>query len=207
MKKNLFIESIKVKDGVLYNQELHQKRANQTAKALFNTTIDLGLAQLHIPSYALRGLYKCRIVYADRVNKIEFLPYCKRVIKTCALVRNNQIDYRYKSANRELFKQLLKQTQTDEILLVKDGFITDSSFSNLVFENEEGFFTPSTYLLKGVKREELLQRGVIHSREIREENLAEYHTVYFINAMNDLTDGLSFPLAKLVRENSYESDQ
>ena len=48
----------------------------------------------------------------------------------------------------------------DEILIIKDGHITDTSISNIVFRLPDGWWlTPFTPLLKGIMRTYLLESG------------------------------------------------
>jgi 4-amino-4-deoxychorismate lyase len=44
-------------------------------------------------------------------------------------------------------------------------------------------YTPTTFLLKGTKREFLLSKGLISERELRIENIFECESFYMINAM------------------------
>ncbi|MDR2404967.1 MAG: hypothetical protein LBE27_01180, partial [Deltaproteobacteria bacterium] len=46
-------------------------------------------------------------------------------------------------------------------------------------------------LLKGVKRQSLLDKGIISKRRITPDNLGDFQKVFFINAMIDLEDDIS----------------
>ncbi|MDX9791404.1 MAG: hypothetical protein RBT61_11275 [Candidatus Kapabacteria bacterium] len=73
-----------------------------------------------------------------------------------------------------------------EPIFVKNGFVTDSSYTNLVFESDDGFFTPDSPLLEGTKRAALLDSGLIKSIAININSLSRYNKVHLINSMNDL---------------------
>ncbi len=66
-----------------------------------------------------------------------------------------------------LCKIFLCKKTADDIIITKNGNITDSSFSNLVFESSDGaLFTPETYLLEGgTKRKFLLKNGIIREKK------------------------------------------
>jgi 4-amino-4-deoxychorismate lyase len=49
------------------------------------------------------------------------------------------------------------QSKTEEIIIVKNNCITDTSYTNLLFLKDEKWYTPSTYLLNGVMRQHLLK--------------------------------------------------
>ena len=109
------------------------------------------------------------------------------------------LDYSFKYADRTEWNALLEQkTGCDDILIVKNGYITDTSFSNVVFENETGLFTPSTYLLAGTKRQSLLQKGIIKEAEISIENIGLYSKLYLINTMIDIEDNLCIDTSLLI---------
>ena len=85
----------------------------------------------------------------------------------------------------------------DDIIFIKNGFVTDSLSANLVFENENGLFTPKTYLLAGTKRALLLEKGIIQEIDISKNDIAFYQKIRFINAMMDLEDGIAMDTVSL----------
>ena len=136
-------------------------------------------------------MYKCRLIYSDTVKKPEFLPYHKRKIKSLKLVVCESIEYNYKYKNRECLNELLELKQNcDDILLVKNKRITDTSFSNVVFSDGKKWITPSTPLLKGTKREKLLSDGKIVQDEIKVNDLKYFQKAALINSMLDLEDNI-----------------
>ena len=73
--------------------------------------------------------------------------------------------------------------EADDILIVVDGYITDTSFCNVVLANDEGLFTPDLPLLKGTQRAFLIDEEIIRPRAIHINDLQLYHKVKLINAM------------------------
>lgn len=191
MSKPRFIETIKVKDGSFCNLSLHSRRAIRTSEIHFGVSLNFDIPTDIIPMDMRIGIVKCRILYSDTVESITFEPYRFRPITNLALVYDNDIDYTYKSEDRSRLQSLVSQKgNCDEILIVKNGYITDTSYSNIVLENNEGLFTPSTPLLAGIKRKLLIDAGTIIEKDIRVDDLHRYSRAYLINAMIDLDDNV-----------------
>lgn len=184
-----FIETIRIENGVFCQLEAHISRLHDTIQKYYGTKKIVSMDELAVPENLTDGLVKCRIVYSDRIEKIEYLSYEKRTIESLQIVEDNEIEYAYKSMDRTHLNDLfLKRGLADDIIIVKNGFVTDSSFSNLLFENEDGLFTPDTYLLNGIQRRYLLKYGLVAERKIRIDNIPEYTQVHLINAMLQIGD-------------------
>jgi 4-amino-4-deoxychorismate lyase len=84
-----------------------------------------------------------------------------------------------------LYKLLGLRADCDDIIIIKDGYVTDTSFSNLVFSEGEQLFTPSSFLLNGTKRQQLLRDGKIKEKEIKMADINKYSNVFLINSMAD----------------------
>ena len=178
------IESIRVNCRQLQNIGYHNERFNRSRKELFGLNGDVDLSKLiQIPDDIDHGTYKCRILYSDIVHNIEFQKYIKRNINSLKMVYVDSIDYKYKYHDRNCFKNLMKNTQADDILIVKNGFISDTSFSNIVFFDGSNWVSPSTYLLNGTMRKYLLDTKKIISRIIKPEDLKNFESAKLINAM------------------------
>ncbi len=194
-----FIETIKIKDGVFCNLSLHNERAKRTVAHYYGKPFDLSLTNDIIPSDMRLGTVKCRVLYSNKIESITFEPYIIRSIFNLRLVYDNDIDYSYKSENRDKLQYLLSlKGDCDEILIVKGGYITDTSYTNVVFENSEGLFTPSTPLLEGVMRHSLIETGIIKVKSIMVDNLSDYTHIHLINAMLGLEDNISLSTQKIV---------
>lgn len=189
MNRPQFVETIKVKDGVFYNLPLHFARLERTAIYFFGTAPSLKLSEDMIPEALRCGLAKCRVVYSSHILSVEFEPYTFRRISSLTLVEDNDIDYAYKSLDRSSINTLYtRKGDGDDVLIVKNGLITDTSYTNVVFENSQGLFTPQSHLLGGVKRQYLLQNNRIKEAVIGVDNIPSFSKLYLINAMIDLED-------------------
>lgn len=192
-----FSEAIKLNDGVLCNLDYHQQRINQTLHDFYQTEIDLSVMKERIPAHMHSGLFKCRVLYTDKIERIEFIPYVFRTLRSVAVVTNNEIEYAYKFADRSHINNLLQKSGCDDILIIKNGLVTDASSSSLVFKSSKGLFTPADYLLPGTKRRYLLDHKKIKERSIHVDEIKTFDWVYFINAMIDLDDDIKFDTSLL----------
>jgi 4-amino-4-deoxychorismate lyase len=182
---SLLIESIKLTDGKFVNLFQHEQRMNRSLKELCGAEdfFDLGkfLEHFDIPD---QGLYKCRITYDDQGHDVEFLPYKPKEIKSLKLVEHDRIEYDHKYKDRSTIDRLFKKRSgCDDILIVKEGLVTDSSFSNIVFRKGKRWITPWSALLKGTARQSLLERNIIQEEDVRIEDIASFDSCKIINAM------------------------
>jgi len=186
------IESICIKNGEIQNLDLHQNRVNHSRYKLFGKFDELDLAGSIAAELGRIDLksetVKCRILYDQKLHFIELIPYQMRAIQSLRIVEDNFIEYRYKFSNRDAF-QLLKDSVTeDEILICKQGQITDTSYSNVVFFDGQDWVTPTSYLLNGVMRQSLLRSGKMREKEIHLKDLSSFTSFKLINAMMDLDE-------------------
>jgi 4-amino-4-deoxychorismate lyase len=187
---SLLIESLKLKDGFLFNLETHQCRINRAMDELFPTgdRIDLSKA-ISIPKEYNSGIYKVRVSYGPTIEKIEFESYAFRPVKSLKVVYHDTIDYHLKYSDRQILQQLFERRgDCDDIIIVKNGLVTDSFAANLLFYDGKEWVTPSTPLLKGTKRQLLLDQRIIVEKEISEEDIWNYQNVGLINAMIDFEE-------------------
>lgn len=110
--------------------------------------------------------------------------YVPRKIGSLQIVYDDDVDYSFKKRDRSYLNLLkLQQGDADEILIVKQGIITDTSFTNVAFFDGHQWFTPSAPLLRGTMRASLLDRHAVIERDIRVADLSSYRAVSLINAM------------------------
>jgi 4-amino-4-deoxychorismate lyase len=194
-----FIESIKIEDQKAFLLELHQKRVNETF-AYFGKEGSLDLAKIFKElEHDEDGLYKWRIVYdLDRNFKTQMIPHAISEIDGFQLVENNKFEYRFKYSDRKELEYMKKKAKTEEIIIVQNRKITDTSYSNLLFLKEKQWFTPTSYLLNGVQRQHLLSKKAIQETEITLDNIKEFTHFQLINSLNDFDDMFVYPIEKIV---------
>lgn len=194
-----FIESIKVEDQKAFLLDLHQKRVNQTF-AHFGKEGSIDLAKIFKNlEHDEDGLYKLRIVYdLDKKFTTQLIPYAIPEIENFQLVENNSYDYSFKFEDRKEFERMKTKAKTEEIIVVKNNHITDTSYTNILFLKGKEWFTPTTYLLNGVMRQHLLHEKKIKETEITLQNIKEFSHFQLINAMNDFDDMFIYPIERIV---------
>jgi 4-amino-4-deoxychorismate lyase len=181
-----FIETIKVQNKELQNIEFHNLRFNKTQNDFFGSKEFLDLKQLiHVPLNLQNITYKCRVVYSTNIQKVEFLPYKIKPVSSLTIVTDNRIEYAYKFLDRTCFEKLLINIKTEDILIVKDGLISDTSFSNIAFYDGFKWLTPAKPLLHGTKLSLLLCNNQLHSEELKLKDLKKFKKAKLINAMLD----------------------
>ncbi|MBS3999563.1 MAG: aminotransferase class IV [Desulfobulbaceae bacterium] len=197
---SLLFESIKILNGRAYNIIHHNNRLNESRKRLFNRSdfIDLN-ALINIPERIRKGLFKCRIIYSEKILRIEFEPYIYRDVKSLKLVYDDSIDYRYKYQDRNALNKLLQlKDDCDDILIIKNGFVTDTSYSNIAFFDGGKWVTPSTPLLCGTKREFLLKEGFIHEEEIKTRDIRFFNKAVLLNAFYDFENRCEIEIKEII---------
>ena len=180
--------------------EYHQARFDNARNKLLGLHDSIRLEEaLKIPDSIDDSIHKCRIVYSEKINSMEFTKYDKRLPNSIKLIYDDEIDYSFKYEKRERLKYLVESSGADEIVIVKNGMITDTSRSNIVLSDGNSFVTPATFLLEGTKRKELLDRKIIGEEKISVENLFLYKKLFLINAMLDLENQSGFPIIEIIR--------
>ena len=168
----MFIETVKIVSSVVQQARRHEARMRECGLL----AADFDLQRLQIPAEFAEGVVKCSIRYSDKVESVNYLPYSPRPIRRLKLVECDDIDYSRKYADRRTLEALReKRGECDDVLIVKNGFVTDTSYSNIVF----------------------LESGRIKQRRITAAGTQDFLCAYMINAMLDLEDN-PFPI-KIVR--------
>ena len=177
----LLLETIKIEEGEVCNLPYHQARFDHSRKTLLHLNDALPLSK--IIEAPRKGLYRCRILYDTEIRSVEYLPYTPRVIRTFRIIPS-QLDYGYKYADRGDFNALLERnSDVDEIIIEKDGLLTDTTISNIAFYDGSKWLTPANPLLQGTMRAKLIDEGVLQVADITKKMLADYTHVALTNAM------------------------
>lgn len=189
------IESIKLLDGELPLIEWHERRFRETSANIFlikrRKTLTQYLEKYDLPK---NGLYKIRVVYSKRNVKIEWGKYQLAVHRSVELRNDNEILYSIKSENRAALNRHKKETQADDFIIVKNGKLTDAWYSNVALLKKGKWYTPSSKLLNGVKRQALLFNETLIETEILASDISSFEQIAFINAMRDFEKKYTFRL-------------
>ncbi len=184
---SLLFETIKVVNKKLLNVSFHNERMNRSRYEIFGSKNELNLGELvEIPTDITNDVYKCKVIYSDTIKDIEFRKYTTRTIEQLKIIYEDTIDYSYKYLDRSIFDKLLQENkckENEDILIIKNGRIADTSYSNIVLFDGSEWHTPKFPLLKGTKRAKLLYDKRIIEKDIMIYELEHYEQIMLINAM------------------------
>lgn len=179
------LETICLLDGQLLNLNYHEARLNRTRTELLGAGELWSLEKL-LSNYDLpkQGLFKCRLIYDLALLKFEWEPYQRRPITSLKKVYDDQISYSYKYLDRSSLATLFGQKEDkDDVLIIKNGLLTETSYCSIALYNGTEWHTPATPLLNGTQRQLLIDSGSIKEISIEENNLSQYSHIRLFNAM------------------------
>lgn len=201
MSHNPCFETIRVAKGVLQNLGAHQQRLDRTCEALWGRVGTIHLDRLTVPATLLTDkIYKCRVIYDDNgIVKVEWEPYILRTIHRIRLVETDALDYAYKYYDRTTLEQYYRQRgDADDVLLVKDGLLTDTSYANIAFFDGHYWYTPASPILPGTQRATLLTNGHLRATLLRTRDLERFSHLRLVNAMMPWGIGPTLPISAIV---------
>ena len=175
------LETIKALDGELFHLEYHQRRLEQSLQKLgFCNSLDLS-ALLSPPK---EGLIRCRVIYDENAAEVTYHPYTPRTFQALQLVIADELDYALKYADRTALTSLFEQRgSADDVLIVKDSLITDTTVANIAFYENGRWITPAQPLLHGTTRARLLDEGLLTEADIAVTQLERFEKYALMNAM------------------------
>lgn len=188
--RNLYIESIRIYNGRVYNIKYHNFRCNETRKEKYGSLDQLHLRKyIDIPNEYHSGLVKCRILYNDAVQKVEFSHYRPIPIRSLKLVNIGDFQYSYKHMDRSMIEKMYeKRGAADDILMVRNNLITDTQYANIALYQNGKWFTPKTPLLPGTRRHQLIEKKILFPKNISISELPNYSKISLFNALIPLGD-------------------
>lgn len=179
------IETIKLSDGEFLNLSYHERRMRASLRLVYGAEKEIELERaLRGSYYPSSGLYRCRVVYDLHHWEVGYWPYSRRRVESLKVVADDSISYPVKFEDRNAINTLLEQrAECDDILIIKEGWVTDCSFANIAFRRGTEWFTPDTPLLQGTMRQKLLEHGMIRPIGIRVRDIPTFDTFRLVNAM------------------------
>jgi 4-amino-4-deoxychorismate lyase len=190
MKENIYFETIKCEDYEIFNLDYHNKRVANTIG------LNINLQEYIYPLN--EELLRCKVIYNDfEVINVEYFPYKKREINSFKLIFDDEIIYNKKNLNRESLDNLFsKKEDCDEIIIIKNGIITDTTIANIAIFYENIWITSKNCLLKGTTRDRLLEEKFLIEKDITLDMLKNASKIALMNAMIDfdIKENYSFKL-------------
>ena len=183
----VFLETIKAVDGEVLHVEYHQKRYESVLKEFSIDEIQELKTFLNPPNY---GTYRCRLTYdlsvSPQIIEVEYFEYKKRDISTFKIIFENDIEYSKKFTCRDKIDELFAlKDEADDILIIKNLLVSDTSIANIAFYQDGSWITPKTPLLKGTTRQRLIDEGQLIEVDIKVQDIKKFSKIALLNAMID----------------------
>ena len=182
------VESIKAENGKFFLLDYHQDRLERTFHAVYKSSCPWQLVAI-LPQAPSQGLFKVRFLYNATDFSIEVQPYVPKIIKTLKLIEIGDYTYPHKWTDRSTINAAFAQRgNCDDVLMTKNGFLTDASYANIVLFDGANWVTPEKPLFEGVQRSYLLDLTKIKTTTIATTALSNYQSFQLINAMNSFEE-------------------
>ncbi len=180
-----FLESIRIENKRIPLLEYHNHRFNKTRKDVFQIRLPINLADRINLEACQDELIKCRIVYDRTISVVEYMAYETPSVQSLKVVDGSTLVYDKKYKDRRNITQLFnKRGKADDVLITQHGWITDSSFCNLALYDGNLWHTPDRPLLKGTRRQYLLDQHKITASAIHVSQIMQFSKVRLFNALN-----------------------
>lgn len=177
----MFLETMLCTDGEVRHLPYHQLRLNKTLQT-FGSSVTYNLKSLITPPP--QGIYRCRFLYDASCFKVEYLSYTPKPVSTLRVIIDNEIDYPFKSTDRSKLDHLYTLRQgCDDILIVRNGYITDTAIANIALYDGIRWLTPENPLLEGTTRARLIEEGFLSPAPLRLEEIRYAQKVGIMNAL------------------------
>ena len=195
------IETIRIEEGKLQNLAFHNARLNAARLHFFQTKTFVKIESIvKIPEDLGNSIFKCRITDDGKQINYTITPYQIRTINTLKIVDHESINYEYKTNGREVLNELYNQrANCDDILIFKNGLLTDSWVANVLLFDGKQWLTPKQPLLKGVQRAVLLHQNRIKEADITKEMLDHFEKIKLVNAMVTFEKAIDIEINKIFK--------
>ncbi len=181
---SLLMETIRIQNGRVRNIKYHNRRCNDSRRVHYASKNNIDLRKIIDTTKAKSKEVKCRITFDDKVRKVEYEPYSICPIQSLAYVEVGNFEYSFKYSDRRQLKEFFDQRgDNDDILMTKNGFVTDTYYANIALLKDNQWYTPKHPILKGCRRAQLLDKGKIVEAKIHIDQVKEYEAIAIFNSM------------------------
>lgn len=193
-----FIETIRLEHGQFPALDRHLNRIQETIRqqhGVMPTGIEAAIHQRPFPS---DGRYRVRIEYdLNGEWEMQCFPYMRKKIEKMRIVHFTPPDYRFKYANRDWLNSLINHSDADEVLIIRENMVTDTTIANIAFTDGRTWWTPDTPLLAGTERCRLLDAGIIQEQRISLADITSFSGFRLFNAMLPWEDEVTYGMSVL----------
>lgn len=180
-------ESIRVENGIAQSIYFHQFRVNKSLQCgAENVNLESYINSISFPK---KGIFKLKIIYSkEGINNHYISVYTNKNIESLMIVNGDNLTYNNKYLDRsQIDKALELKGECDDILIIKNGLVSDTSYSNIALYDKFNsiWVTPDSPLLEGTCRASLLQSGKLTPIRVELDDLfkGRYIKLVMINAM------------------------
>jgi len=172
-----FFETIKCEDFEVFHLHYHNQRIANTIG------LNINLQEYIYPP--TNDLLRAKVIYTQEgIKKIDYFKYIPKDIKIFKIIEDDTIEYKYKYLNRDNIENLsTKLGIADELLIIKNGLLSDTTIANIALFQEGRWFTPKIPLLQGTTRARLLEEKVIYEATLTIDDLKKSSKIAIMNAM------------------------
>jgi 4-amino-4-deoxychorismate lyase len=193
----LLFESIAVVGGLPQNLAWHEKRMNASRRSLWGLSNKISLENIAADTPKDSTLLKLKVIYGQEIEEVSYEEYHPKPIRSFQLIKSDTT-YSHKYLDRNELNALYQEKNgADEIIIIQNKQVTDSSIGNLIFLSEGQWYTPSTPLLPGTMRAKLLNEGQIQEAHITTDSLNSYEKLMVINALNPFDPIRALPISSI----------
>ncbi|WP_339841219.1 aminotransferase class IV [uncultured Maribacter sp.] len=183
-------ESVCIENGQMKNGQYHELRFKTSYFQFYGCEPKFSLFdKLNLPQLDRCLKYKLRIDYKETDSTWTVSEYLNKIPTSLLLLKDDDIDYNLKYTDRKQLNQLYyKKVDFEDVLIVKNGHITDATYSNIIFTDGHKIVTPSTPLLHGTCRARLIAEEKITEAPIKVDTIHLFESFQLINALNDFNE-------------------
>jgi 4-amino-4-deoxychorismate lyase len=181
LKLNTLLETIRCEEGVAQHLLYHQRRLDASLHSL-GITVGYNLFDLITPPD--NALYRCRFLYDEFRYTIEYHSYTPKKITSLRLIHADTLDYSLKYTRRDPLQKLFDQRNgCDDILIVHNDYLADTSIANIALFIDNQWLTPVSPLLEGTTRARLIEEKKIIPAPLRISDVHNASKIALMNAM------------------------
>ncbi len=177
---SLLFETLIIENGNIRNLKHHNERLNRSRSELFGAKKSIDLSEAVDLG---RENMRCKVIYDTKIRRIEYYPLKKRTFR-CFKIIESDIEYSYKYLDRSKIDKLYEMRgECDDIIIVRDGKVLDTSIANIAYWDDKRWITPVDPLLAGTMRASLLDEGKIIEGDVTVEDILEAEKMAVMNAI------------------------
>jgi len=181
------IESIRIENAEIQNWRYHHARMEESGRVLWGSSFnvpEISDIETVLPKLEKDLIYKLRILYDLNSMEYSIKIYQIKEINTLKVVYSNTISYNLKYEDRSGLEGLFGQKgDADDIIIARNGWVTDSYYCNVALLGENGWVTPAMPLLKGTARQRLIDTQIITESDIAVDDIHRFKSICLFNAM------------------------